>query len=88
MRHFGSGRVVQGSPNKDKDFGNWSLIYVLPIKPSAGQLAGRSPLLATKVKKAEVSCLHHKFKFLHSGLLNLTSAYEWQRVAAVTEVIW
>lgn len=76
MRCLGHGSATLGSPNKDKGFGNWSLIYLLPTE--AEQPAGRPPLSVREGEKAEASCLHHEFKFLHSrpSQLNICS---WMR---------
>lgn len=66
MRHLGHVRAMLGSSLKDKWFGNWSLIYLLPRKPSAEQQAEWPSLSVREGKKAKTSCLHHKFKFLYS----------------------
>lgn len=80
VRCLGHGRDMLGSPHKDKGFGNWSLIYLLPTKLSAEQPGGRPPsqLCIRECKKAGASCVHHKFKILHSkaSQLNICS---WMR---------
>lgn len=35
LRHLGHGRAMLGSPNKDKCFGNWALMYLLLTKAAA-----------------------------------------------------
>lgn len=62
MRCLGHGSVMLGSPNKDKGFGNWSLIYLLPTEAEQG-FKETPHELSGKVKKAETSCLNHKFNF-------------------------
>lgn len=80
-----------GSPNKDKCFGDWSLIYLLPTKPTAGQPQGDPSLSAREGKKQtnrkHLACITNS-NFCIQGLLNLTSAHECERVAAVIQVTW
>lgn len=47
LRYLGHGRAILGSPDKDKCFGNWSLIYLLLIKPAAEKPGERHPTTTT-----------------------------------------
>ena len=88
MRCLGHGSVMLGSPNKDKGFGNWSLIYLLPTEVEQG-FKDTPHDLSGKVKKSRNILPESQIQFFCiQGLLNLTSAHECERVAALMEVTW
>lgn len=78
MRCLGHGSVMLGSPNKDKGFGNWSLIYLLPTEAEQGfretphDLSGK-----VKKKQKHLACITNSiFLHLRASQLNICS---WMR---------
>lgn len=76
MRCLGHGSVMLGSPNKDKGFGNWSLIYLLPTEAEQG-FKETPPRAVREGKKSRNILPESQIQFFCiQGLLNLTSAHE------------